>query len=171
MVKKRIVTVDSSFWVHAVMLGTHQDLLDEFDLTLTTAVADELGVKLHSPSSRSGQILKAALEDRRARILDPFGPLINEFHLGEKTVLSLALEQPGEIIPLIDEAKAYQWAVKKKLPVMSTPLWLATRAIHLNEDPMLSLSKIKALVQGGHISMLVAHEAVIIITTLTKGGS
>ncbi|HEY9900586.1 MAG TPA: hypothetical protein V6D00_15520 [Pantanalinema sp.] len=158
MAKREIASVDTSFWVHAGMVRAHPELLSEFDVTVTRAVSDELGVGDRTPSSVSGQALQLALLSGTARALDPGGPLIPEFHAGEKAVLSLATEQMGDLIPLIDETKAYQWAVKKGLPVMSVPLWLAMRTIRLEEDPMVAVSKIKALVQGRHISMLLAHE-------------
>lgn len=158
MTKRALAAVDTSFWVHAGMVRAHPELLSEFDVTVTEAVANELGASDPSPTSVSGQALQLALRSGTVRLLNPQGPIIKEFHAGEQAVLTLALEQPGDMIPLVDEAKAYQWAIKRGLPVMSVPLWLATRTIKLQEDPIVAISKIKALVQGRHISMILAHE-------------
>jgi predicted nucleic acid-binding protein len=136
-------------------------------------VISELGAQQPAPSSFSGRALKAALSNQAVRVLDPAGPLIQEFHVGEKAVLTLALERRDELMPLIDEQKAYQWAVKQGLPVMSVPLWLATRALAGREPILQALAKIKALVEARRVSMLLAHEALMVLAAAAKsrGGS
>lgn len=170
MAVREVVSVDTSFWVHAGMVRAHHELLTDFEVTITSAVADELGTSEPAPSSVSGQALKVALQHGTVKTLDPHGPLIAEFHDGERAVLTLAMESKEKVMPLIDEVKAYQWAVKKQLPVLSVPLWLATRAARSQEDPMAAIAKIKALVQGRHISMLLAHEALFLLAAQMKRG-
>ena len=163
MTPRAVAAVDTSFWIHAGMVRNHPDLLGEFDLTVSTAVARELGAFDAEPSSLSGRSLKISLDAGNARIMDPNGPLILEFHAGEKAVLTLAIEQQPGLIPLVDDAKAYTWAAKKGLPVLSVPLWLATRSVAGMEAPLTAMSKIKALVTGKHLSMALAHEPLVLL--------
>lgn len=168
MAQREVVSIDTSFWVHAGMVRGHHDLLAEFDVTVPGAVAEEFGAAKPAPSSVSGQALRVALQSGTVRVLDPQGPLIPEFHAGERAVLTLALEGKGNLTPLIDEAKAYLWAVKRGLPVLSVPLWLATCALRGQADPWEAIAKIKALVEGRHVSMLLAHEALVLLAAATR---
>ena len=163
MTRRSVAAVDASFWIHAGMVRNHHELLGEFDLTVPTTVARELGAPDSAPSSLSGQALKVSLDAGNARIMDPKGPLIAEFHSGEKAVLTLAIEQKPDLVPLIDETKAYTWAAKKSLPVLSMPLWLALRSVSGAEDALTAISKIKALVAAKHVSMAVAHEPLVLL--------
>lgn len=149
------------------MVGSHTDLLNDYEQTVTTEVCEELGVEQAFPTSVSGQVMKAALAKRSVQVLDPKGPLMAEFHRGEKAVLSLALEHQG-LIPLIDEQKAYQWGVKRELAVMSVPLWLASRVLSRPEDIPITMAKIKTLVLGRHLSMLLAHEAMVLLAARAR---
>ena len=117
---KQNATLDSSFWIHSVFGGLVEQLLDDFEIHVASAVAIELtedypsGARLHN-LIREGDIhLASAATTRIIR----FGP-------GERAAMNLAIENEGWIL-LMDDRRPFQAAEELGLAPVASPVYAAS---------------------------------------------
>ena len=128
---RRKATFDSSFWVHAVYLDLVDFLLEDYDLTCTPAVEDELGQG--SPTSLR---LKALLNGGRIKRAAPKQEKVKLYGKGERAAINLALEK--KILLLIDDWKPYEAARQAAIETTNSLVYM----VKLYDRELVSLNKI-----------------------------
>ena len=113
---KQDATFDSSFWINAHRAGLLAEVLDEYRLYFSPAVAAEL-----RPSFPSGeafwQLVRAGTVAEVVAVAEPF----QEFGPGERAAINLALQHRDWTL-LIDDQRPLRAAVELGLPAVCTPV-------------------------------------------------
>lgn len=121
MVARSDATFDTSFWIHASGVGLVPAVLRRYALHYAPAVATELPERF--PSGREFWRLARAGE------ITPVAPrqdLVGRFGAGERAAISAALEHRDWVL-LLDDRRAYMWAVARGLRALCTPLLVVER--------------------------------------------
>jgi predicted nucleic acid-binding protein len=119
-VVKQNATLDSSFWIHSVVSGLVERLLDDFEIHVTSAVAKEL-----IEDYPSGALLQNRIREGEIHLTDPAIAEITRFGPGERAAINLAIENEGWIL-LIDDRRPFQAAEELGLSPVASPVYAAS---------------------------------------------
>jgi predicted nucleic acid-binding protein len=117
---KQNATPDSSFWIHATVSNVIEHLLEDFELYVTQAVADEL-----SQDYRSGALLHGLIGEGRVHLRDPGSVTLDRFGPGERAAINLAIENPDWVL-LMDDLRPFRAAEELGLSPVSSPVYAAS---------------------------------------------
>lgn len=116
---KQNATLDSSFWIHAAVSGVIEYLLEDFDLAVPQAVADEL-----TEDYPSGARLHRYIREGRIGVQDPHSAAIDRFGPGERAAINLAIEKRDWVL-LMDDWRPFRAAEELGLAPVSSPVYAA----------------------------------------------
>ena len=117
---KQNATLDSSFWIHAVVGFIVEHVLEDFDLLVAQAVGDEL-----TEDYPSGARLHSLIHEGRVRVLDPASPTLERFGPGERAAINLAIENRSWIL-LMDDLRPFRAAEDLGLAPVSSPVYASS---------------------------------------------
>jgi len=119
-VVKQNATPDSSFWIHATVSNVIEQLLEDFELYVAQAVAEEL-----SEEYRSGAWLHGLIREGRVRVRDAGAATLDRFGPGERAAINLAIENPDWVL-LMDDLRPFRAAEELGLSPVSSPVYAAS---------------------------------------------
>lgn len=117
---KQNATLDSSFWIHAVAAGLVEHLLEDFDVTVAQAVADEL-----PETYPSGARLHGLVREHRVHLQEPVSTVLELFGPGERSAINLAMEHSDWTL-LMDDVRPFRAAENLGLAPVSSPAYAAS---------------------------------------------
>ncbi len=117
---KQNATLDSSFWIYSVVAGLVEQLLDDFEVHVASAVASEL-----TEAYRSGARLHRLIREREVHLTDPGTAEMTRFGPGERAAINLAIENEGWIL-LMDDRRPFQAAEALGLAPIASPVYAAS---------------------------------------------
>lgn len=117
---KQNATPDSSFWIHATVSDVIEHLLEDFDLFVAQAVAQEL-----HEDFPSGARLHSLIREGRVRLQDPGQATLDRFGPGERAAINLAIENP-EWVLLMDDLRPFRAAEELGPSPVSSPVYAAS---------------------------------------------
>ncbi len=118
-----------------------EHLLEDFDLTVTTAVLDEL-----PETFSSGVELHARVRNGRIAVDEPHSMLVERYGPGERAAMNLALENPDWLL-LIDDVRPFRAAEALGLSPVSSPAYIASlvqRGVVNREAALVRLGRLAA---------------------------
>lgn len=117
---KQNATLDSSFWIHAVAARLVDHLLEDFDLSVTPAVREEL-----PETYPSGARLQILVRERAVRVQAPASTVLERFGPGERAAINLAMEHRDWTL-LMDDVRPFRAAEELGLAPVSSPAYTAS---------------------------------------------
>lgn len=117
---KQNATLDSSFWIHAVAAGLVEQVLEDFDVTVGKAVADEL-----PETYPSGARLQELIRSGRVLVQDPKSTKVDRFGPGERSAMNLAMEHRDWTL-FMDDMRPFRAAEELGLSPVSSPAYVAS---------------------------------------------
>ena len=119
-VVKQNATLDSSFWIHASVSNVIEYLLEDFDLAVAPAVADDL-----TEDYPSGARLHRHIREGNIRVRKPQTAEIDRFGPGERAAINLPIENRGWVL-LMDDLRPFRAAEQMGLAPVSSPVYAAS---------------------------------------------
>jgi len=117
---KQNATLDSSFWIHAAAGSIVEQLLEDFDVWVPPAVAEEL-----SEDYPSGARIHRLVREGRVRVLAAESAKLERFGPGERAAINLAIENPGWVL-LMDDLRPFRAAEELGLAPVSSAVYAAS---------------------------------------------
>jgi predicted nucleic acid-binding protein len=120
---KQNATLDSSFWINAHRSGLLPYVLDRYDLTYASHVAEEL--REDFPAGREFWRL---VRLGRLTEVEPIDDHLRNFGPGERSAISVAIEHRDWVL-LLDDQRPFQEAARIGLWVLCSPVVVV--ALHI----------------------------------------
>ncbi len=117
---KQNATLDSSFWIHATAGRFVEQLLEDFDVSVPPAVAEEL-----TEDYPSGARLHGLVREARVRVVAAESATLERFGPGERAAINLAIENPGWVL-LMDDLRPFRAAEELGLAPVSSAVYAAS---------------------------------------------
>jgi len=117
---KQNATLDSSFWIHSVVGGLVEQLLDDFAIHVTSAVAKEL-----TQDYPSGARLHNLIREGAIHLAVPVTAGITRYGPGERAAINLAIKNTGWIL-LMDDRRPFRAAEELGLAPVASPVYAAS---------------------------------------------
>ncbi|MEX0683753.1 MAG: hypothetical protein WD904_02005 [Dehalococcoidia bacterium] len=158
-------TLDSSFWIHAAVSDVIGQLLEDFDLSVASAVGDEL-----TEDYASGALLHGLVREGRILVRNAETETIDRFGPGERGAINLAIENRGWVL-LMDDLRPVRAAEEMGLAPVSSPVYAASLYRRGGRNERAVLTVLARLAARSTVSPQLIDLALNQIGQMTKEGS